>query len=133
MFDTLKNRGLHFVRVNGCATPAGTAFACIWEDGPVPAWVAHHGLDGVAYEAEFTRLAELGYWLIDVSGYAENGQARYAGVWQQTGGPAWQARHGLDGKAYYAAFHTSMAQGFVLARFSVCEVSGSLLYAAIWV
>ena len=133
MFDTLRNQGLHLVRVNGYATPAGTAFACIWEDGPAPAWEAHHGLDSAAYQAEFTRLAGLGYRLIDVSGYAENGQVRYAGVWQQIGGPAWQARHGLDGNAYQAAFDTLMAQGFVLARVSVCEVGGSLLYAAIWV
>ena len=133
VFDALVNQGLHPVRVNGYATPAGAAFASIWEGGPTAPVVARHGLDGAAYQAEFDRLVALGHRLVDISGYVDNGQLRYAAIWRQQAGPAWQARHNLDAQAYQTAFDTLAAQGFVLERVSACEVGGSLRYAAIWV
>lgn len=132
VFDGLVNQGLHPVRVNGYATPTGTQFACIWEGGPSAPRVARHGLDGAAYQAEFTRLVDQGFRLVDISSYAEGGGLRYAAIWEQSPGPAWQARHGLDAAAYQAAFDTLAAQGFVLARVSACEAGGGLHYAAIW-
>ncbi|MEH2020860.1 MAG: hypothetical protein V7K74_25635, partial [Nostoc sp.] len=33
-----------------------------------------------------------------------NGQNRYAAIWVKSGGPAWQARHGLTSAQYQATF-----------------------------
>ena len=60
-------------------------------------WAARHGLTTAEYQAEFSRLVGLGYRLVDVSGYEAGGRARYAGIWERSTGPAWQARHGLRG------------------------------------
>ena len=60
------------------------------------------GLAGAAwtdleqYQATFDALVQQGFRLTCVSGYAENGEARYAAIWEQRGGPDWQARHGLS-------------------------------------
>ena len=50
---------------------------------------------------------------MSVSGYAENGQARYAAIWEQRTGPDWQARHGMSRAQYQQTFDEMLAQGFV--------------------
>ena len=69
-----------------------------------PAWVARHGLTGADYQSEFNRWTGAGYRLTSVSGYEENGDARYAAIWRKLPGPAWQARHGLTSQQYQATF-----------------------------
>ncbi|MGW1681430.1 hypothetical protein, partial [Saccharopolyspora sp. NPDC002376] len=45
-----------------------------------------------------------GFRLVDVSGYG-NSRDRYAAIWEQRSGPAWQARHGLTADQYQQTFN----------------------------
>ena len=56
-------------------------------------WQARHGPSASAYQNHFDQLASQGYRLVKVSGYGENQQPRYAGIWYRGGGNRWQARH----------------------------------------
>jgi hypothetical protein len=50
-----------------------------------------------------------------------NGQERFAGIWEQDGGPAFAARHNVTGSEYQAAFDEMMAAGFRLRHVSGYE------------
>ena len=74
------------------------------------AWEARHGSTSAQYQATFDKLVGQGYRLVDVSGYSVNGQDRYAAIWVKSGGPAWQARHGLTSAQYQATFDKLVGQ-----------------------
>lgn len=95
-------------------------------------WVARHGLNAAQYQAEFTRLTAEGFRLISVSGYQQNGKARYAAVWRMTPGAPQLARHGLSAGAYQQAFTANAKAGFRLVFVTGYEVGGQDRYAAIW-
>src|SRR6266516_2310949 len=88
----------------GLLTPSGIEYASPAADESNPAWVALGDLSSAEYQAEFDRRVAQGWRLVDVSGYESGGQGRYAAIWEQSGGPAWQARHGLTFDARQAAF-----------------------------
>jgi len=95
-FDRLASQGYRPVDVSGYTVAGQDHYAAIWEQRPSPAWQARHGLTSAQYQQEFDRLMGQGYRLVDVSGYSVNGQDRYAAIWEQSQGPAWQARHAKD-------------------------------------
>jgi len=95
-------------------------------------WVANHGLDAAAYQAEFDRLTGQGFRLIKVSGYSVGGSARYASIWTQAPGPAWSAMHGVDGDTYQAQFDSLASQGYRPVDISGYEDGGGARYAAIF-
>ncbi|MCF7220552.1 serine hydrolase [Marilutibacter chinensis] len=96
------------------------------------AWAARHGLTGAQYQQAFQNYASQGYRLVSVSGYDQNGGARYAAVWRRQAGPAWAARHGLDPQQYQAAFNQMLGQGYRLNYVNGYSVAGKPYYAAIW-
>ncbi len=98
----------------------------------VPAWVARHGLSAAQYQHVFDSLKTKGYRLVDVSGYAVGNEARYAALWDQSGGPAWQARHGLTSAQYQHEFDSLKTKGYRPVWVSGYEVAGQDYYAAIW-
>ncbi len=106
-------------------------FAAIWgKTGG--AWVARHGLSSSGYQAEFNKWTGQGYRLVDVTGYQQGGQARYAAIWKKMGGGAWVARHGLTSAQYQAEFNKWTAQGFKPAHVDGYTVGGTVYYAAIF-
>jgi V8-like Glu-specific endopeptidase len=107
-------------------------FAAIWEQGEGPPFVARHGLSSADYQAAFDEFVGQGFRLTHVDGYTVNGQDRYAAIWQQDGGPAFVARHGLSSADYQAAFDEFVGQGFRLTCVSGYTVNGQDRYAAIW-
>ncbi|WP_139488400.1 serine hydrolase [Brevibacillus dissolubilis] len=96
------------------------------------AWQARHGLTAAQYQATFNSLVSQGYRLIDVSGYGVGGVDRYDAVWEQSPGPAWQARHGLSAAEHQALFNDLTRQGYRPVRVSGYEVGGQARYASIW-
>ncbi|MFN0093003.1 MAG: serine hydrolase [Acidimicrobiales bacterium] len=111
-FDANLAAGYRLVHVAGYDTPAGARYAAIWEKAAGPAWAARHGLDSAGYQAAFTSFAQQGYRLRTVSGYAVGGVVRYAAVWEQAGGPAWTARHGLTAAQHQSEFDALLANGY---------------------
>jgi hypothetical protein len=53
-----------------------------------------------------------------VSGYSVGGQGRYAAVFEQSSGPAFQAHHGLTSDQYQQTFNGLAGQGFRLIDIS---------------
>jgi Bacterial tandem repeat domain 1/Trypsin-like peptidase domain len=95
-------------------------------------WEARHGLTSAEYQQTFNELVGQGFRLICVSGYAVGNQDRYAAIWEQRDGPAWQARHGLTSAQYQQAFNELVGQGFRLTHVSGYALGNQDLYAAIW-
>jgi CubicO group peptidase (beta-lactamase class C family) len=131
-FNTLEAQGYRLRYVSGYEVGGTDLYAAIWEQAPGPAWQARHGLNAAQYQAEFNALVGQGYRLRFVNGYTAGGQVLYAALWEQTPGPAWQARHGLTAVQYQQAFNDLVNQGYRLVHVSGCAPGGSPLYAAVW-
>lgn len=131
-FDQLTRDGFRPTCVSGAGAGNGDIYAAIFEKSAGPAWAARHGLDAAGYQAVFDELSPKGYRPKWLSAYSVGGRERFAGVWEKSDGPAWAARHGLDGSQYQAAFNELGAQGFRLR--GICPyVSGhSVRYVAWW-
>lgn len=107
-------------------------YIAIWDNANSPAWQARHGLSAAEYQATFDQLVGQGYRLTCVSGYESNGQALYAALWEQIGGAAWQARHGMTAAEYQTTFDQLVGQGYRLLFVSGYGVNGQDYYAACW-
>ena len=107
-------------------------YAAIWSRSEGAPWRAVHGITSDSYQREFDELVAQGYRPTWVSGYGVNGQALYAAIFEQRGGGAWQARHGLTGQQYQQTFDQLVAQGYRPICVSGYGVNGQALYAAIF-
>src|SRR5690606_21223819 len=87
------------------------------------AWAAAHGLSADDYQRRFDELARKGYRLVDVSGWWDGGQQRFAAIWETAGGPPWQARHGIPLGDYQGIFDALAADGFRPVRLSFYTTS----------
>lgn len=95
----------------------------------IPANVAYHGVTAAEHQAHFTQLSGQGYRPISLSVYGDPGSPRYAAVWVQRSGPAWQGVHGLSAADYQTAFNTWNAQGYVPLLLTVTGSGNSLVFA----
>ena len=89
-------------------------FAAVWEQDGGPAFEARHNLTADQYQQTFDQLVGQGFRLTCVSGYSLGGQERFAAVWAQDGGPAFEARHNLTADQYQQTFDQLVGQGFRL-------------------
>jgi hypothetical protein len=68
-----------------------------------------------------------------VSGYNINGTDYYASIFEKTGGPAWEARHGMESGLYQTEFDNWTKKGFRLTLVSGYSApQGPPHFAAIW-
>ncbi len=95
-------------------------------------WQARHGLDAAEHQAAFDSLTAQGYRPLRVSGYSVDNVAYYASIWEQSPGPAFAARHGIDGATYQSEFDSWVAEGYRPIDVSGFELDGTDHYAAIW-
>ena len=109
-----------------------TRFAALFEKEDGTAWQARHGLTAGQYQATFNDLVSQGYRLTNVSGYAVEGQSRYAAIWEQKPGPDWQAHHGMTGAQYQQIFNDLARQGYILTQICGYRVNVNVLFAGIW-
>ena len=131
-FDVLGQLGYRPVWINAYSEGIGARFNAVWEQSGGPSWVARHNLTDQEYQATFDALVAQGYRLRCISGYAENGQARYAALWDQAEGPEWQARHGLSRSQYQQAFDQMAADGYTPVQVSGYRVGVDVRFAALW-
>ena len=124
--------GYRPLHVSGYTVNGEDRYATIWEGSPGPAFVARHGLDAAAYQAEFDAQAAGGFRLVDVSGYNIGGTDYYAAIFEADPGGAWIARHGLDAGAYQADFDDLADQGYRLRVVSGFGSNGTVRYATVW-
>ncbi|KAK0704375.1 hypothetical protein B0H67DRAFT_591250 [Lasiosphaeris hirsuta] len=135
-FDTYVSQGYRPKHVYGYAVGNAPYFAAIWDKSPAPgngAWAARHGLTSDQYQTVSNTFTSQGYTPVHVSGYAENGQARYAALWEKpSGGYPWLSRHGLTSAQYQQAASTWTAQGYRPVKVNGYVVGGVDYYTTIW-
>src|SRR6267142_2106396 len=95
-------------------------------------WVARHNLTSAEYQSVFNSLAAVGYQLISLSGYAIEGQPRYAAIWKQASGQDWIARHGMPRAEFQETFTDLPAQGYVPAQVGGYRVNVDVQFTALW-
>ena len=132
LFDTLPGQGFRPMFLSAYSEGRAARFNAVWVKRDGPAWVARHGLTGTAYQLAFDQLVADGFSLVVVSGYAENGEARYAALFEQGPAPEWQARHGLLPNEYQATFEALALAGFVPVQVCGYRVNFGLRFAATW-
>ncbi|MDP2898381.1 MAG: serine hydrolase [bacterium] len=131
-FDEYGENGFRLVRVSGYAQGTEARYAAIWEQRSGPPWVAVHGLTASEYQVAFDWYGGNGYRLKQVSGYKVGSQTQYAAIWEQDGGPAWLAVHGVTASEYQTQFDLNAARGYRLVCVSGYEEGRLARYAAIW-
>jgi len=73
-----------------------------------------------------------GFHLIDVSAFAVNGTALYAGVWASGTAPDMQFRYNETGAGYQTTFNTLGADSYGLVRVNGATVSGAERFTSVW-
>jgi hypothetical protein len=112
LFDELVPQGFRPVIVSGYTAHGADRFAALFEQREGPAFVARHGIDAAAYQQVFDEVVPQGFRPTSLSGYSSNGVDRFAAVFEQIAGPAFVARHGIDGGQYQQLFDELVPQGF---------------------
>ena len=64
-----------------------TALAQSDDAPPGTAWQARHNLSPSEFQDEFNNWTSQGYRMVDISGYQQNGDVRYAAIWEQVDSP----------------------------------------------
>jgi CubicO group peptidase (beta-lactamase class C family) len=131
-FEDYAKQGLRLIQVSGYTSGGAERYAALWERSGGPPWVARHGMSSADYQAAFNDYVGQGYRLVHVSGWQAGGEDRFAAIWEQRGGPAWAARHGLDAAQYQQAFDEYAAQGYRLVHVDGWGAGHADRYAAIW-
>ena len=83
--NTYLAQGYRIKMVSGYNIGNTDYYAAIWEKKGGAAWSARHRMSSLGYQNEFDNHRFSGYKLIQVSGYARNGKAQFAAVWESTG------------------------------------------------
>ena len=112
VFDDLVPKGYRPTILNGYTINGQERYLCMFEQKGGGIWVARHGLSGQQYQALFDGLVPKGYRPTILSGYTVNGQDRYLCMFEQKGGGAWVARHGLSSQQYQAVFDDLVPKGY---------------------
>ena len=131
-FDDNVRQGFRLKVVSGYEVAGQARYAAIWDKSQGPAFVARHGLNSQQYQQAFDQLVRQGFRLKLVNGYSVAGQELFAAIWEQDGGPAFVARHGLTSQQYQTAFDDNVRQGFNLVWVSCYRHGNEERYAAIW-
>ncbi|KAF9989205.1 hypothetical protein BGZ75_007230 [Mortierella antarctica] len=130
-FNTYVSQGYRLKQVSGYAVGTSVRYAALFDKSAGPKFTARHGLTSAQYQAEFTKLKGEGYRPVTIDAYTVNGQDLFAGVWEQSTGPDWAARHNLTPAQFQAEFDRLVKLGFKLTNVSGYG-SGSALYAGLW-
>ncbi len=131
-FDALTSQGFRPVDISGYELNGEAHYAAVFEQRSDAPWVARHGLGNADYQATVDGLISDGLRPLHVAGYTVGGQDLYATIWEQSAGPEWVTRHGLDADAYQAEFGELTGNGFRPVDISGYQIDGSDAYAAIF-
>ena len=93
--DTLSATGYRMISLSVHGTVANPRYAAVWVQRPGPAYVAFHGLDGVAYQNFADTWCPQGYTPKLLTAVGPLANPLFAGVYELTGEPC-ETFHGLD-------------------------------------
>lgn len=118
LLTTLSAQGYVLIHVSGYRVGVSVQFAGIWEKQPGVVWETLFGLTSSQYQQKFNDFLASGMRPVCVSGYSDTGIARYAAIWRQDTGPAWEGHHGMDSANYQAQFDRLNALGLMPVQIS---------------
>lgn len=128
VFDDLVPKGYRPTILSAYNVGGEDRYLGVWKQIGGGAWVARHGLNGAQYQAVFDDLVPKGYRPTILSGYNIGGEDRYVCAFEQKGGGAWVARHGLNGAQYQAVFDDLVPKGYRPTILSGYNVGGQDRY-----
>jgi hypothetical protein len=127
-----KSRGYRIAHVDGCATKSGTRYAAIWERGNAAAQETFAALTGADYKEKFDSLTAQGFRPRQISGYAQNGQAHFAAIFEKGSAVAWDAHREMTASAFQTKSDAMAAQGYRLMDASGFVTGGRPMFSGIW-
>ena len=131
-FNSLAAQGYRLKTVSGYVDNGAEQYAGLWQKAAGPAWQARNGLTAADYQTTFNTLTAQGYRMTWVSAHEVSGVLRYEAIFEQKGGPAWQARNGLTAAQYQQTFNDLTHQGYRLLHVSGASSGGQPVFAAIF-
>ncbi len=93
---------------------------------------AYHGVTAAEHQMRFNQLSADGYRMISLSVYGDPSDARYAAVWVQRPGAAFEAVHGVDASGYQSFFNTWTARGYVPVLVCATGPISNAIFAAVF-
>ncbi|MBX3465178.1 MAG: serine hydrolase [Planctomycetes bacterium] len=94
---------------------------------------SYHGVTGATHQTNFTSLSNQGYRMISLAVSGTLSNPRYSAVWQQVGGPAWAAVHGLSYTQYEQQAGVWEAAGWRAKLVAASGTGNEAVFAAMWV
>ncbi len=94
------------------------------------AFVAYHGVSPSDHQSRFNDLSGKGYRPISLSVYGDPTDARYAAVWVQRGGAAWQAFHGRSATEYQQLVDEWQGKGYHPLLIAATGSGSAAIFAA---
>lgn len=131
-FDELFQQGFRLVDVSCYLIGDQVRYAAIWEQRGGPAWAARHDMTKSSFQAIFDDLVQQGYRLTRVSGCGGNDGGRYAALFEQSPGPAWEARIEMTRAEFQQRFNDFTSKGFRLIDINGYGVGQEARFAGIW-
>lgn len=132
-FDDFKSQGYRPRWISSYNGPTGETFAAIWDKSPMADWQARHALSQADFQNIFNDLGAQGYRMTCVTvcntGF---GQTSYAGLWEKSPGPAWQAYSDMTPDQYQQKFDALSAQGYRPKMIKGYATIVGSHFAAIW-
>ncbi|HEY2069251.1 MAG TPA: hypothetical protein VGG48_06830 [Rhizomicrobium sp.] len=122
--------GYTLAHIDATATKSGTRYAAIWDKSPVRGSKLFTALSATEFKATRASLAVDGYHPRQVAGFAQNGRARFAAIFEK--GATGESDHALPAKKFADALETRAARGVVLVDASGYVVAGRPFYTVIW-
>ncbi|BCY07593.1 hypothetical protein [Actinoplanes sp. L3-i22] len=131
-FDTVVPQGFRPTIVSGYTSGGQERFAAVFEQRQGPTFQARHNLTSAQYQQFFDTVVPQGFRPTILSGYSVGGQERFAAVFEQRQGPAFQAHHNLTSDQYQQFFDTVVPQGFRPTILSGYTSGGQIRFAAVF-
>jgi hypothetical protein len=95
-------------------------------------FVAYHGVTAAAHQDHFNTLPAQGYRVVSLSVSGAPDDARYAAIWFERPGAAWQASHGLNASQYQQRFDDLVSQGYAPVLVSATGAANDAIFAAVF-
>lgn len=131
-FDRLDAAGHYPVWIDGYEVNGKSYFNIIFRPTMGIPWAAFHGLTGDSYQLHFNKYDALGYRLLFVDSYLDDGQVRYNCVFRKDGGPRRIAYHGWEANRHQLQFEAITPDGWVPINIAVVRKGGLYYFTAIY-
>ena len=122
------------VQLTGHVVDGESRFAVIWKQDPDASFAskAYVDLSPAQFQERIEELVKQGFRLIRVSAYVIGNEQRYAGIFEQRDGPAWQAQLAVPEDKLPALSDELSGQGYRMLDVSGFDTQEGPLFATVW-